>query len=628
MGLEFSLGRTIDRLFSIKKEKFYLLSILVFGFFLRLIAAINLRVYADDMHHVIHAINFLSSGRLVTYDQSAGLWHAFTSIMYNLFGLTQLSSRLASLIFGSLSILLVYFLSKEFFDERTSLIAAFLLAISPFQIKSTVAEMDIMAMFFVMFSMLLFIRALKSNNSLKFAISGLFLGLAIYTKVYPILFIPSLLLYAIYFNKKEKKKIISKSNAKKLFIFLLAIFIFAIPALAHNYLLYQDKGFLDLQFTRTLNLGKDKSEQFYGWDHQFNAKNDWRGLIFGNSTNSGLTTPTLLIAIDYLRLGSPVVFYLGLLGIFTILWRRAREKRYLIFFLLNILFALSFLASIILLPKHFIFLELLLIPISALFICELGRTNKISRAILIALFILSLVLLGSLNVPQFYFSESNIYVKNIAGQMIDFKDKEIPKDALIIEDSRIYRGTIHWTSQNRPYLEGTDFIQFLNQQSQLPGSTRSIEVYYFECAIDDCGWGTVKDQPEFNQSMEVLTDSFKKQGQLVKTISDITHGNVYYPIFKSGNKIDVINIYKVNAALNENILRIASSPKNWFLYDIGYEPKEKQFDYYQTYGFFNKSLDKMAHLIVWLAIILTFLSIGCLFYILIKNETLNNNSSL
>src|SRR3989338_10082511 len=137
------IGKVIDRIFETPKNLAYLLAIFVLGFVLRLIAAINLSVSADDMHFVTHAINFFSAGRLETYDQSSGLWFAFTSIMYKFFLYSQLGSRIAALVFGSLSIFLIYLLSKEFFDEKTSLISAFLLAIAPFHIKLTIAEQDV-----------------------------------------------------------------------------------------------------------------------------------------------------------------------------------------------------------------------------------------------------------------------------------------------------------------------------------------------------------------------------------------------------------------------------------------------------------------------------------------------------
>lgn len=199
------LDKIINKVFNIEKNTFYLIIIFLLGFVLRLIAAINLTVTADDMHHVTYAINFYGADRLITYEQSAGLWHAFTSIMYNLFGMTQLSSRLAALIFGAFSIILIYLLTREFFNEKVSLITAFLSAIAPFYIRNTIAEMDVMAMFFVLGSMLLFIRGLKTKKLTYYVISGIFLGLGIYTKVYPLLFVPSLLLYFIYFQRKNKK---------------------------------------------------------------------------------------------------------------------------------------------------------------------------------------------------------------------------------------------------------------------------------------------------------------------------------------------------------------------------------------------------------------------------------------
>jgi len=200
------IDSSVDRIFSMKKGTFYLILIFLLGFLLRLIATFNLEDSADAMHFVTHAINFLGSGRLITYDQSSGLWFGFTSLMYNIFGFTQFASRFASLIFGAFSILVIFLLTREFFSEKTSLIAAFLFAVAPFHITNTLAEMDVMTMFFVLLGMLLFIRALKGNKNSTYALSGLFMGLGVYTKVYPLLFIPSLLLFFAYYNWKKNHK--------------------------------------------------------------------------------------------------------------------------------------------------------------------------------------------------------------------------------------------------------------------------------------------------------------------------------------------------------------------------------------------------------------------------------------
>lgn len=604
-------SKFIDSIFAMKKTTMLLIGIFLLGFILRWIAVLHLTSSADMMHFVTHAINFFSSGKLETYGQSAALWTLFTSVIYKIFGTTQFAAGFASLLFGSLSILAVYLLSKEFFSEKVSLIASFLLAISPIMLKNTVAEMDLMAMFFVIMGFLFFVKALKADRKMLYAISGVFIGLAVYTKVYPLLFIPSLLIYFAYCNKKAGSPIWTKQNAKKIFIFLLMIFIFCIPALAHNYLLYQEKGFLDLQFTRTLGLGKNISEQYYGWDSQFSAKNDWKGLILGNSPNSGSPTPSLLIAFQYLFSGDR--YLLAILGIFGLIFIFALKKEYKSYaylYLLAIAFALPFLASIILLSKHYLFLAIFLTPIAALFIEIISeKLSKITKkqtllTILAIIFILSLFTLGLMS-PA---GEKNFYGNNAIREMISFKENSIPKNALIVMDSRFYRGRINWVSYGRLNLEGSEFVQLFQNQDSLDGNLAQIDAYYFECALDDCGWGTVKDSPSLNSTMEQLTYSFKASGTLEKTIYERDANKPYVPLLIKNEKREAVNIYKAKIQLKEPILQQAAVPKEWFLYTIGYQPISQQFDYYSPTGFIQLSLDKLAHWIRTLALMLAFIS--------------------
>src|SRR3989344_961521 len=88
--------KVIDRVFSLEKKKIYLILIVLFGLILRIIAARNITVSADDMHFTIHAIDFLKSGKLVTYDQSASLWFYATDAFYGIFGINQIGSRMAA----------------------------------------------------------------------------------------------------------------------------------------------------------------------------------------------------------------------------------------------------------------------------------------------------------------------------------------------------------------------------------------------------------------------------------------------------------------------------------------------------------------------------------------------------
>ena len=611
------LSKMVDSIFGMKRSTFYLILIFALGFILRLIAAVNLSVNADDMIHALRPINFLGAGRMTTYDQSSGLWYAFSSVVYSILGATNLASRTAALIFGTFSILIIFLLTKEFFSKKIALIASFLLAIAPFHIKNTYAEVDVMAMFFVMFGMLLFVKALKRENTGLFFLAGLFIGLSVYSKAYPLLFIPSLLAYAVYYNIKLGKNVISKSNLKKIFVFLIVIFIFTVPVLTYNYLLYKDKGFLDLQFTRTLGLGKDKAMQYYSWDPIFDRSNSWAGLFLGDSKHIEDGTPLLLGAINFIRNGDPVNFYLALLGIVVVIFWRKEHRNYLIFFLLNVTLILVFLASIILLPKHFLFLELLLIPFSALALDDISKkTARLFKRhnwaiIIVIALLLSLVLLGTIKTGTIHF-----YGKSAVSQVIDFKNDQISNSDLIVADSRIFVGRLNWMFYGKNYVEGAEFVKFISLESELEGEQIPINVFYFECVNDDCGWGFDKVKGGLNDSMEELTEFFKKNGKIVNEIYEPPYAN-YYPFISE--KDNVINVYQIRLLLKPQISSLANQAKYAHLNTIGYLPVDKQFDYYATNNFFDNVLDKIAHWIVILSVVLAFLSPILAIYLIIRS---------
>ena len=101
-----------------KKIKIILILTVFFGFVFRVINAKTRVVLGDPAHFVVNAVNFLNSGLLVTWDQTAFLWYAFTDIFYKFFGITQFASRFSSVLFGTLTILAIYLFVKEFSESR------------------------------------------------------------------------------------------------------------------------------------------------------------------------------------------------------------------------------------------------------------------------------------------------------------------------------------------------------------------------------------------------------------------------------------------------------------------------------------------------------------------------------
>jgi hypothetical protein len=584
--------RIVDAWFSKDKTFVYLTILLVLGLVLRIIAAMNLEVAADDMHFAPGAINFLSSGKLEYWDQSAGLWFAVTDISYKILGVTQFASRFAPVLFGMLLIFVVFLLAKELFkDNKTALIASLLVAISPFHIKSMTAEMDVMAMFFVFLSLFLFLRALNNNADKRLlALSAIALGLAIYTKVYPLLFIPGMLIFWFYKNHKEKIQE-RGSFYKTLILFLAVVFIFCLPALTHNYLLYKEKGIMDVRFSETL--GIKKSLDMYSWAAGSGAKPDFAGFFLGRSEAFYNGMPTSLLALYWVFNADPLIFILGILGL-ILLWKR---KDLLLLMGLMFIFPFAYLASLVLLIKHYLFVSLILtIPAAA----TLSRISKLIRLRYIAVIIIifSLVYLGFPNQTNAH----SIYEKSTIAKLMDFKQNMNP-EAIILVDSRVYRGEMTWAFSDRHYLEASYINEFFKmQENQTKVST---PVYYIECARDDCGWGTVYNQPEFNATMENMSAYFKSISSKVGAISD-----------SQGEYFDV---YKTEMNLVPQSASIVDLTHNWWLYPLGYNKQISPiFDDYTPKSFSGILLNNIAHAILYFSIAAAFLSILVVLYLLIK----------
>ncbi len=114
-------------------------------------------------------------------DYKAPLYTFLTIPSVALFGLSEFSTRLPAVLFGTLSILLVYLLTRELFDSHTGMWAAVLLAISPWHIQvSRSAFEGGLGIFFVSLGLLL---AIKGIHNRRYLYSG-FLFLAINTYTY------------------------------------------------------------------------------------------------------------------------------------------------------------------------------------------------------------------------------------------------------------------------------------------------------------------------------------------------------------------------------------------------------------------------------------------------------------
>lgn len=116
---------------------------------------------------------------------------AFTVFFYegvSKYGDTLLSvGRAITAGFGVASVYLLYLIGKRLFGKYVGLIAAFFLAISPLHVRdSHYITTDVPFLFFVLLSLFFLIRLAESGKRKWYILSGLFIGLSVTIRYFPI----------------------------------------------------------------------------------------------------------------------------------------------------------------------------------------------------------------------------------------------------------------------------------------------------------------------------------------------------------------------------------------------------------------------------------------------------------
>lgn len=172
-----------------------------------------------------------------------------------LFNESIIAQRVFILILGALTILVVFFLSKELYDGKIAIFSSLLIALSlPFVIHSRYVFPDIPMTLFILLSIFFFYKGFKRSENISIILGGFFSGLAILTK-YPAFALLPIIVYIFYkfllkvkFVLKEFSFDISIENKKILkpfFISLIILFLVGIGI--YNIIAFSLYGFFPLQ---------------------------------------------------------------------------------------------------------------------------------------------------------------------------------------------------------------------------------------------------------------------------------------------------------------------------------------------------------------------------------------------
>ena len=134
-------------------------------------------------------------------------------------------ARLVVVIFGSLTPVLVYILGKKLANRTIGIISGLLLCFSPghILIASHVAWSASLAPFFAVLSIILFIKALESENKKYWLLYGLLTGLAI--QIHPSTIVTTFLGPLLYLLLKRKKEIVRYIISIRSLMFILGFFV-------------------------------------------------------------------------------------------------------------------------------------------------------------------------------------------------------------------------------------------------------------------------------------------------------------------------------------------------------------------------------------------------------------------
>lgn len=219
-----------------KKELLALIFVLILASFFRLwkLDAIPPGLYPDE---AINANEAISSPGKVFYKENngrEGLFINLISLSFKVFGINIWALKIVPAFIGILTVLGVYFLTKELFqnwnggnEKRSSLIAlfsSFFLAVSFWHVNfSRISFRAILVPLISVFAFYFLLKAMKRRESFCFVISGIFFGLGLYTYIsfrMIFLLLPFVLFFWYQGGGRQKTDILT---------FLKSIFIVSLP---------------------------------------------------------------------------------------------------------------------------------------------------------------------------------------------------------------------------------------------------------------------------------------------------------------------------------------------------------------------------------------------------------------
>lgn len=330
------------------KEKYILIVLFILALTIRIAVFIqNGNHAADGMYRTILTMNWLKDPYFIT----SGLWPpldlylmAMTTYIFND---PIVSTRLVSLILGTIIIFPYYYLVKLLFDKKIATISTLVLAFTSIYIQySTYSMSEVPLTFFLVVSLYFFFRFKKGEKKLTdLILSAIFIDLASMTRYEAWLFIPLLTIFILDIKniKDISLKNILKNDIRYIFIFLIISSIFPIFWMIGNYNSYGDPLY-----------GQTWSDKWIKINTVLNPDSQWLNPPFYKKLTAWPGSILYVLNI--------VSIFAGI-GLLISLWRRKNLEFLSIFLILMGIFTYKLInVTMMPQPRHIIMPILFLIP--------------------------------------------------------------------------------------------------------------------------------------------------------------------------------------------------------------------------------------------------------------------------
>ncbi len=203
-----------------KNSWLILLLILAVAIFFRFykITEIPPGLYPDEATNGVNALDALSAGKFkVFYPENngrEGLFMNIQALSVKVFGAQPWALRIVSGVFGTLTVLGLFFLTRLLWSERIALVASYLMAVSFWPVNfSRIGFRAIMLPFILVWAFYFLWKGLIDKKLSWLAIAGLIYGVGFHTyiswRVSPVLIV--LFFLILLFNREYKKSFVIKS---------------------------------------------------------------------------------------------------------------------------------------------------------------------------------------------------------------------------------------------------------------------------------------------------------------------------------------------------------------------------------------------------------------------------------